>query len=201
MARDPARRTTLVDAAIEVLALEGTRGLTFRAVDARAGCPAGTASNYFSGRDDPLTQAGRHIHVRMTPDPARIAEAMRPALRAEPTTAVRAAPDDSIRFHLDAGLPGDADDVLVLCLAMTGLLLEVLTLPGGGALTGRTEHAGGEDRHPLTATGGRPRSRCATGSRHMGHMRGPPGRSTVRPVKAKPRRSYSLLLRALLASR
>ncbi len=168
MARNPERRTALVDAAIEVLALEGARGLTFRAVDARAGCPAGTASNYFTGRDDLLTQAGRHIHVRMTPDPARVAEAMRPApsralvtelmrwlvqrqadertgylamlelrleatrrpaLRAELTAAVRAALDDSIRFHLDAGLPGDADDVLVLCLAMTGLLLEVLTLP------------------------------------------------------------------------
>ncbi|WP_329122650.1 TetR/AcrR family transcriptional regulator [Streptomyces sp. NBC_01465] len=78
MARNPERRTALVDAAIDVLAQEGARGLTFRAVDACAGVPAGTASNYFASRDDLLTQAGRHIHVRMTPDPAEVAEALRP---------------------------------------------------------------------------------------------------------------------------
>ncbi|MFE3324774.1 TetR/AcrR family transcriptional regulator [Streptomyces sp. NPDC059176] len=79
MARNPERRTTLVDAAIEVLAREGARGLTFRAVDTQAGVPAGTASNYFANRDDLLTQAGARIHVRMTPEPEQVEEAMRPA--------------------------------------------------------------------------------------------------------------------------
>ncbi|MFJ8308746.1 MULTISPECIES: TetR/AcrR family transcriptional regulator [unclassified Streptomyces] len=78
MARNPERRTALVDAAIEVLAREGARGLTFRAVDAEAGVPAGTSSNYFTSRDDLFTQAGRHIHVRMAPAPEAVAEAMRP---------------------------------------------------------------------------------------------------------------------------
>ncbi|MGW1870086.1 TetR/AcrR family transcriptional regulator [Streptomyces mauvecolor] len=78
MVRNPERRTALVDAAIEVLAREGARGLTFRAVDAEAGVPAGTSSNYFASRDDLFTQAGRHIHVRMAPDPDEVAEAMRP---------------------------------------------------------------------------------------------------------------------------
>ncbi|MFI6472026.1 TetR/AcrR family transcriptional regulator [Streptomyces sp. NPDC050516] len=78
MARNPERRTALVDAAIEVLAREGARGLTFRAVDTEAGVPAGTASNYFTSRDDLFTQAGRHIHVRMAPDPDEVAEVMRP---------------------------------------------------------------------------------------------------------------------------
>ncbi|MCP9957360.1 TetR/AcrR family transcriptional regulator [Streptomyces sudanensis] len=78
MAGNPERRRALLDAAIEVLAREGARGLTFRAVDARARVPAGTASNYFSNRDDLLTQAGSRIHVRMTPPPARIEAAMRP---------------------------------------------------------------------------------------------------------------------------
>ena len=41
--RNDQRRATLVDAAIEVLAREGARGLTFRAVDAEAAVPAGTA--------------------------------------------------------------------------------------------------------------------------------------------------------------
>ncbi|MGW2557887.1 TetR/AcrR family transcriptional regulator [Streptomyces sp. NPDC001514] len=81
MARNPERRIALVDAAIEVLAREGARGLTFRAVDSQAGVPAGTASNYFANRDDLFTQAGARIHVRMTPDPVQVDEAMRP----EPT--------------------------------------------------------------------------------------------------------------------
>jgi AcrR family transcriptional regulator len=78
MARNPERRTALVDAAIDVLAEQGARGLTFRAVDARAGVPAGTASNYFTSRDDLFTQAGARIRVRMTPDPALVGEALRP---------------------------------------------------------------------------------------------------------------------------
>ncbi|MEU5422704.1 TetR/AcrR family transcriptional regulator [Streptomyces sp. NPDC001407] len=168
MARNPERRTALVDAAIEVLAREGARGLTFRAVDAQAGVPVGTASNYFASRDDLFTQAGSRIHARMAPDPAQVDEAMRPApgrelvvelmrwlvrrmtaertgylamlelrleatrrpaLQAELNRAVRTAFDENVRFHLDAGLPGDADTVLALHLAMTGLLLEHFTLP------------------------------------------------------------------------
>lgn len=45
------RRDHLADAAIELLAREGARGLTHRAVDAEAGEPAGTASRYFRTRD------------------------------------------------------------------------------------------------------------------------------------------------------
>ncbi|MFD9482809.1 TetR/AcrR family transcriptional regulator [Streptomyces sp. NPDC059991] len=169
MVRNPERRTALVDAAIEVLAREGARGLTFRAVDAEAKVPPGTASNYFTSRDDLFTQAGRHIHVRMTPDPAEVSEAMRPEpsrelvaslmhwllrrivkertgylallelrleatrrpeLREALTGAIRADLDANIAFHLDAGLPGDADTVRLLYFAMSGLLVEHLTLPG-----------------------------------------------------------------------
>ncbi|OKK06395.1 TetR family transcriptional regulator [Streptomyces sp. CB03234] len=169
MARNPERRTALLDAAIDVLAREGARGLTFRAVDAQAGVPAGTSSNYFAHRDDLLTQAGSRIHARMVPAPEKVDAAMRPepsrelvtelmkwlvrriaaertgylamlelrleatrrpALQAELTRAVRADLDENTRFHLDAGLPGDADTVLVLYLAMTGVLLEHFTLPG-----------------------------------------------------------------------
>ena len=62
---NPERRTALVDAAIEVLAAEGARGLTFRAVDAAAAVPAGTASNYFPRRDALLTQAGERVYERL----------------------------------------------------------------------------------------------------------------------------------------
>ncbi|MEV5506448.1 TetR/AcrR family transcriptional regulator [Streptomyces orinoci] len=168
MVRNPERRTALVDAAIEVLAREGARGLTFRAVDAQAGVPAGTASNYFASRDELFTQAGRRINVRMTPDPDLVAQAMRPepsrelvtelmrwlvrrmteertgylaflelrleatrrpALQAELNRAVRTEFEASVDFHLSSGLPGDADTVKVLYLAMTGLLLEHFTVP------------------------------------------------------------------------
>ncbi|MFI0371696.1 TetR/AcrR family transcriptional regulator [Actinomadura sp. 1N219] len=73
MRRNVERRAALVDAAIEVLAREGARGLTFRAVDAEAGVPVGTASNYFANRDDLFTQAGRRIYERLQPDATTLA--------------------------------------------------------------------------------------------------------------------------------
>ncbi|MFJ9952148.1 TetR/AcrR family transcriptional regulator [Kitasatospora sp. NPDC091207] len=168
MVQNPARRTALVDAAIDVLAREGARGLTFRAVDAQAGVPAGTASNYFANRDALLHQTARHIHHRLTPDPAVIAgllraprdrdlvEALmhdllgrittersgylallelrleatrRPDLRGELTGTIREQLEANIAYHLGEGLPGDRETVVVLYLAMTGLLVEHLTLP------------------------------------------------------------------------
>lgn len=91
MVRNPARRTALVDAAIEVLARDGARGLTFRAVDVEAGVPGGTASNYFASRDDLLTQTGLRIHVRFAPPDAELAEAARaPQSRARMVENVRA---------------------------------------------------------------------------------------------------------------
>ncbi|MGW4026072.1 TetR/AcrR family transcriptional regulator [Streptomyces sp. NPDC005009] len=71
--RNEQRRAALVDAAIEVLAREGARGLTFRAVDTEAAVPVGTASNYFSSRDDLLTQAGARVYERLQPDEELIA--------------------------------------------------------------------------------------------------------------------------------
>ncbi|WKD36147.1 TetR/AcrR family transcriptional regulator [Streptomyces xanthophaeus] len=51
------RRDRLRDAAIAVLAQEGGRGLTHRAVDAAAAVPTGTAKNYFPTRDALLRAA------------------------------------------------------------------------------------------------------------------------------------------------
>jgi DNA-binding transcriptional regulator YbjK len=45
------RRDEVLDAAITVLGEQGLRGLTHRAVDATAGVPSGTTSNYFRTRD------------------------------------------------------------------------------------------------------------------------------------------------------
>jgi DNA-binding transcriptional regulator YbjK len=45
------RQEQILDAAIEVLGTQGSRQLTHRAVDAAAGLPAGSTSNYFRTRD------------------------------------------------------------------------------------------------------------------------------------------------------
>ncbi|WP_217171286.1 TetR/AcrR family transcriptional regulator [Streptomyces sp. AC512_CC834] len=70
--RNDQRRAALVDGAIEVLAAQGARGLTFRAVDTAAAVPPGTASNYFANRDDLLTQAGARVYERLHPDEATL---------------------------------------------------------------------------------------------------------------------------------
>lgn len=70
------RRTELLDAAIEVLAQKGARGLTFRAVDAVAEVPVGTASNYFASRDDLLVQAGGRVYQRLAPDEETMARSL-----------------------------------------------------------------------------------------------------------------------------
>ncbi|MFG1853996.1 TetR/AcrR family transcriptional regulator [Actinomadura geliboluensis] len=79
MRQNPTRRTALLDAAIDVLAREGSRGLTLRAIDKQAGVPTGTASNYFANRDELLAQVMRRTRERLTPDPEALAETMKQA--------------------------------------------------------------------------------------------------------------------------
>ncbi|KKJ99900.1 TetR/AcrR family transcriptional regulator [Micromonospora sp. HK10] len=74
MARNPERRTLLADAGLRVLAAAGARGLTHRAVDAEAGVPTGTASNYFPSRAALLAGLAQRIFARLAPDPAVLAE-------------------------------------------------------------------------------------------------------------------------------
>ncbi|GAA3532197.1 TetR/AcrR family transcriptional regulator [Nocardioides daeguensis] len=74
MARNPARRAQLLDAATDLLASVGARGLTFRAVDEQAGVATGTTSNYFRSRDDLLRELCDHVFLRLTPDPAQVAD-------------------------------------------------------------------------------------------------------------------------------
>ncbi|MDQ1048515.1 TetR/AcrR family transcriptional regulator [Streptomyces sp. V4I2] len=169
MASNPERRAVLVDAGVEVLAREGARGLTFRAVDTEAGVPVGTASNYFTDRDDLLRQIDARVHVRLAPDPEVMADLLkgprdrslvtafmhdlmtratrdrtgylallemrleatrRPGLLASYTKSVRGDLEYGMEFHRNAGLPGGDETVTVLYLAMLGLILEHLTLPG-----------------------------------------------------------------------
>ncbi|MCP3754457.1 TetR/AcrR family transcriptional regulator [Streptomyces sp. TBY4] len=163
MRQNPERRAALLDAAIEVLAREGSRGLTLRAVDAEAGVPTGTASNYFAHRTQLLTQILHRTRERLTPDPAdltgpfdtkvllrRLLERMRRErsvhtamleLRLEATRRPElqealagfqgAELEANIAWHLDdAGLPGDRQGVILIYLAMLGLIVDDLTVPG-----------------------------------------------------------------------
>lgn len=55
------RRDQLADAAIALLVESGVHGVTHRAVDQRAGLPAGTASNYFRSREALLVATARRV--------------------------------------------------------------------------------------------------------------------------------------------
>lgn len=74
MRTNPERRQIMLDAAIEVLARDGARGMTFRAVDTQAEVPAGTASNYFANRDELLIQVGSRFYERLLPGAPKLAE-------------------------------------------------------------------------------------------------------------------------------
>jgi DNA-binding transcriptional regulator YbjK len=65
------RRDRLADAAIELLAREGSRGLTHRAVDALAAQPPGTTSRYFRTRDALLRGVVERVRALHFADLAR----------------------------------------------------------------------------------------------------------------------------------
>jgi AcrR family transcriptional regulator len=70
---NPDRRSALADAGLRLLREVGSRGLTFRAVDAEAGVPIGTASNYYDDRDAMFAALADRIFERLQPDPAFLA--------------------------------------------------------------------------------------------------------------------------------
>jgi AcrR family transcriptional regulator len=74
MAKNQARRNALADAGIAVLAREGSRGLTHRAIDEEAGVPTGTASNYFRSRESLIAGLFERIGARLSPTPEELAE-------------------------------------------------------------------------------------------------------------------------------
>ncbi|SDT43737.1 TetR/AcrR family transcriptional regulator [Microlunatus soli] len=69
------RRETLVQAAVDVVATSGLKGLTHRAVDGRAGLPSGSAANVFRDRDslirgvlDELERRSRELWATVPPE-------------------------------------------------------------------------------------------------------------------------------------
>ncbi|GAA1780134.1 TetR/AcrR family transcriptional regulator [Agromyces lapidis] len=83
MARNDDRRRLLADAGLSVLARDGARGLTHRAVDEEAGVPTGTTSNYFRSRDALIAGLVSRIGERLMPTDADLARrAAQPPSRA-----------------------------------------------------------------------------------------------------------------------
>lgn len=76
------RHFQVVDGAIEVLALHGSRGLTFRAIDRQLDAPEGTASNHFANRAEILASVARRL---MQTDVDRLRHALEPDA-VEPTS-------------------------------------------------------------------------------------------------------------------
>jgi DNA-binding transcriptional regulator YbjK len=62
--RGRARRTAILDAAIEVVARDGTGALTHRAVAKLAKVPLAATTYYFASRDELLLEAFRHLTAR-----------------------------------------------------------------------------------------------------------------------------------------
>lgn len=60
----PSRRDALLDAAIEVIARAGAKGLTHRAVDTEAGAPQGSTSNHFRTRAALVTAIAERLQHR-----------------------------------------------------------------------------------------------------------------------------------------
>jgi AcrR family transcriptional regulator len=77
---NPARRRSLTDAAITLLASDGVHGLTHRSAERAAGLPAGTASNYFRSREELLVAtAERIVELHLAEMERADAEAVRQA--------------------------------------------------------------------------------------------------------------------------
>ncbi|WP_067549062.1 TetR/AcrR family transcriptional regulator [Nocardia crassostreae] len=60
----PTKREQLLDSAIELLGSRGSRALTHRAVDAAAGMPSGSSSNYFRTRETLLAAIAERLEER-----------------------------------------------------------------------------------------------------------------------------------------
>jgi len=67
------RRRELLDAALGVVADDGLRGLTHRAVDRRAGLPEGTCSAYLRTKQVLLLAVAEHVAATLSADVDRLA--------------------------------------------------------------------------------------------------------------------------------
>ncbi|KNY07299.1 TetR/AcrR family transcriptional regulator [Microbacterium sp. GCS4] len=147
MAKNEARRRAIADAGLSVLASEGSRGLTHRAIDQGAGLPVGTTSNYFRSRDALIEGLVDRISERLAPTEddlaRRAADSPSPALFA-----------DYLR-DIVRRLTADPD----VTMALFELRLESSRRPEVAALLGAWQRAGFEGDVAFNASAGLPGGR------------------------------------------
>jgi DNA-binding transcriptional regulator YbjK len=85
------RRELLADAAIEVLAREGGRGLTHRAIDREAEVPEGTTKNYYPSRNSLFLAVARRMADQHTAAVHALREQMPDGVTREDITVLYAA--------------------------------------------------------------------------------------------------------------
>ncbi|MCG8927162.1 TetR/AcrR family transcriptional regulator [Lentzea sp. CC55] len=113
------RRDLLCDTAIQILAVDGGRGLTHRAIDREAGVPLGTTKNYFPTREAILTATA-----------ARMTALHRAAVdRLRETTPAGISAADVAELYPALLRRAVADDPTQM-LAMVELYLEAVRRPG-----------------------------------------------------------------------
>lgn len=147
MARNERRRQDIADAGLTVLARDGSRGLTHRAVDVVAGVPTGTTSNYFRSRDLLIEGLVARIGERLAPT----AEDLRRRASAPPSAALFAEYVRDIVRRLS-----DERDVT---LALFELRLESSRRPELAAILGAWQRAGLDADVDFNASAGLPGGR------------------------------------------
>ncbi|MEV4667052.1 TetR/AcrR family transcriptional regulator [Microbacterium sp. LWO12-1.2] len=147
MAKNESRRRLIADAGLTVLAREGSRGLTHRAVDEVAGVPTGTTSNYFRSREALVTGLVDRIGERLAPSDEDLARRG----SAEPGVALFA---DYLR-DIVRRLSEERD----VTLALFELRLESSRRPEVAAVLGAWQRAGFEGDIAFNADAGLPGGR------------------------------------------
>lgn len=147
MAKNDSRRRLIADAGLTVLAREGSRGLTHRAVDEAADVPTGTTSNYFRSRDALVAGLVDRIGERLAPSDDDLARRG----SAEPGVALFA---DYLR-DIVRRLSEERD----VTLALFELRLESSRRPEVAAVLGAWQRAGFEGDVAFNAAAGLPGGR------------------------------------------
>lgn len=142
---NPQRRRALADAAVALLAEQGAHGLTHRAVETRAGVPAGTATNYFRNREKLLIAAAERIVSLHLTEAAQVTAEAEAATQAAPANASPQGREDMVRAMVElltASLWAAVTTLRERYLAIFELQLEARRRPAlAAALAGLTETA------------------------------------------------------------
>ncbi|RRO18095.1 TetR family transcriptional regulator [Saccharopolyspora rhizosphaerae] len=146
------RRELLAEAAVEVLARDGGRGLTHRAIDREARVPEGTTKNYYPTRNALFEAIAHHLAERHVAALEALCENVPDDIGAEDVTALYAAMlgrmSGSARSHF---------------LALFELHLEGVRNPEVRALLGEISRASVDTAVQLHAAVGRPMGRRGAG--------------------------------------